>query len=66
MRGVYLKGGLSLYQYAPFTDCIYLFIYFFPEEKKKVRVDVWVRVCTRECLLVYSIQLILSLDSKLR
>lgn len=33
--GVYLKGGLSLYQYAPFTDCIYLFIYFFPEEKKK-------------------------------
>lgn len=37
-------GGLSLYQYAPFTDCIYLFIYFFPRREK---------MCACVCVCVF-------------
>lgn len=51
------ERGPPLYQYAPFTDCIYLFIYFSQKRKKK---------CESVRVFVYSKKPILSLDSNLR
>lgn len=66
---MYLKGGSFSLSVCTFYR-LYLFIYlFFPEEKKMCE-DVCLYVCVRlpmfEWLLMYSKKLILSLDSKLR
>lgn len=41
-------GGISLYLYAPFTDFIYLFIYFFQKRK-----SVGMRVCECVCMVLF-------------